>query len=182
MTAKILIIVGIILVIGMAATFLFFSNGSHNTCEQMGGTWNADHCVVTSDTFETNLLTCDPGTVLENGTCHSNGIKLVFKSSTESELDKRRIGWTPAFEYHRVQINGTVASQTCALLRITYAENPVFDAINRHDKNYTYFYHELSDMEYLVIIDDGQICYTADDVDFEYTGLFERCVEIKNED
>ena len=100
----------------------------------------------------------------------------------ESEIDRRRIGWTPAFEYHRVQINGTSASQVCSFLEISCPETPTFDAINRHDKNYTYFYYELLNTEYLVKIDDGQICYTTDDVLTERTELFERCIEIETED
>lgn len=101
--------------------------------------------------------------------------------SKNHEDDKRRFGFTPAFEYHRVQVNGTDALQICSMLKIVCPENPVFHAINRHDKNYTYFYYDLPSKDYLVIIDDGQICYTTDDVDFENTGLFEKCVEVENE-
>jgi len=100
-------------------------------------------------------------------------------SSKDPENDKRRIGWTPAFEYHRVQINGTSAVQICSMLKIMCPENPVFDAINRHDKNYTYFYYDLPNKDYLVVVDDGQICYITDDVDFENTGAFEKCIGIK---
>ncbi len=60
--------------------------GNQKTCEDMGGTWNDDHCLISSETFDSNNLTCDPGPVLESGTCQSNGIKLVFESTvTESE-------------------------------------------------------------------------------------------------
>lgn len=100
--------------------------------------------------------------------------------SKESDSEKRRIGWTPAFEYHRVQVNGTDALQICSLLDIACPENPVFDAVNRHDKNYTYFYYDLPDKEYLVILDDANICYTTDDVDFESTGMFEKCITAAN--
>jgi hypothetical protein len=95
----------------------------------------------------------------------------------ELEPDRLSHGYTPAFEYHRVQINGTTATKICTILGVPCTTNPVFDAINRHDKNYTYFHYNLQDEEYLFVIDDGQICYTTDDVNFEYTGLFEKCIE-----
>ena len=56
-----------------------------NICEQMGGKWNTDHCLVTQEIIDSNQLTCDPGPVLGNGYCNSNGIKLVIKSPTEPE-------------------------------------------------------------------------------------------------
>ena len=105
--------------------------------------------------------------------------KFVVESSEEPEIDRRRIGWTPAFEYHRVQINGTTTFQICSMLNIMCPENPVFHAVNRHDKNHTYFHYELPDKEYLVIIDNGKVCYGFDDI-FEDTGLFEDCVGIEN--
>ena len=101
--------------------------------------------------------------------------------SKNPEDDKRHFGFTPAFEYHKVQIHGEKALQICSLLNIMCPQNPMFHAINRHDKNYTYFYYDLPSKDYLVIVDDGQICYTTDDVDFENTGVFEKCVGIKNE-
>lgn len=100
--------------------------------------------------------------------------------SKNLEDDKRRIGFTPAFEYHKVQIDGEKALQICSLLNVMCPQNPTFHAINRHDKNYTYFYYDLPSKDYLVVIDDGQICYTTND-EFENTGAFEKCVEIKNE-
>jgi hypothetical protein len=105
--------------------------------------------------------------------------KLIIRGWTipEPEPDRLRHGYTPAFEYHRVQINGTTATKICTILGVPCTTNPVFDAINRHDKNYTYFHYNLQDEEYLFVIDDGQICYTTDDVNFEYTGLFEKCIE-----
>ena len=54
--------------------------GEQNTCEEMGGTWNADHCLVTQKIFDSSKLTCDPGPVMENKTCSSNGITLVIDS------------------------------------------------------------------------------------------------------
>ena len=59
--------------------------GEQKTCEEMGGTWNADHCLVTQETFDSNKLTCESGPVLEDSTCQSNGIKLVFESVAESK-------------------------------------------------------------------------------------------------
>lgn len=56
-----------------------------NICEQMGGKWNTDHCLVTQEIIDSNQLTCDPGPVLGSGYCNSNGIKLVIKSPTEPE-------------------------------------------------------------------------------------------------
>lgn len=100
--------------------------------------------------------------------------------SKNPEDDKRRLGFTPAFEYHKVQIDGDKALQICSLLNIMCPQNPIFHAINRHDKNYTYFYYDLPSKDYLVVVDGGQICYTADD-EFENTGAFEKCVEIENE-
>ena len=63
---------------GFSATFLFFPNEQQNTCEQIGGTWNANYCLITQEIFDSNNLTCDPGPVLENNTCNSNGMKLVL--------------------------------------------------------------------------------------------------------
>lgn len=57
-----------------------FPDGSQNTCEQIGGMWNVNHCIVTQEIIDSNQLTCDPGPVLENETCSSNGIKLVIDS------------------------------------------------------------------------------------------------------
>ena len=51
-----------------------------NFCEQMDGKWNADHCIMTQETFDSNNLTCDPGPISKNGICSSNGITLVVQS------------------------------------------------------------------------------------------------------
>ena len=59
--------------------------GKQKKCEEMGGAWNTDHCLITQETFDSNKLTCEPGTVLEDATCQSNGIKLVFEPSIESK-------------------------------------------------------------------------------------------------
>jgi hypothetical protein len=101
--------------------------------------------------------------------------------SKNPDDNKRRLGFTPAFEYHKVQIDGEKALQICSLLNVICPQNPTFHAINRHDKNYTYFYYDLPSKDYLVVLDDEQICYTTNDVDFENTGVFEKCIGIKNE-
>ncbi len=59
--------------------------GKQKKCEEIGGSWNTDHCLITQETFDSNKLTCDPGPVLEDSTCQSNGIKLVFESVVESK-------------------------------------------------------------------------------------------------
>ena len=76
------IIIGIAIVVGSA--FLFLPSEQQNTCENMGGKWNVDHCLVTQETLDSNQLTCDPGPVLEDGTCMSNGIKLVIESTSRT--------------------------------------------------------------------------------------------------
>ena len=88
---------------------------------------------------------------------------------------ERNIGYTPAFEYHRTVVNGTTAQQICQMIGISCPKNPEFNAINRHDKNFTYFYHVLSEVEYLVKVEGNQICYTTDDVQADITGEFEHC-------
>ena len=110
--------------------------------------------------------------------------KFVVLPEMKQVDDGRRFqhGFTPSFEYHRVQINGTTATAICGILGVSCTSNPVFDAINRHDKNYTYFYYELPDKEFLFVVDDKEVCYTTDDVGFEYTGLLEKCVRVGNED
>ena len=95
----------------------------------------------------------------------------------ESKTDRVRLGWTPAFEYHRVQINGTTASQICSIFKISCTENPTFDAVNRHDENYTYFHYELNNGEYFVKIDDVQICHTFENISSRQVSEFE-CEDI----
>ena len=365
MKTKLLLILGIV-IIGFLATFLFFPNEQQNTCEQMGGTWNADYCIITQEIFDSHNLTCEPGPVFENGICSSGGINLVMESEhvddfeetfggpgnkhptflgfeipqictedmikhlvrystmfdrnapyslewisiddsiNKDDFDKcveelleknpkelenengfhskslsywqnldndslvqyyenfenheenffedlgvfliksqseekllelgiipaheieidwsgirpslpphmgfdakvnstdgknylitgtihgnviqdnfqivedngRRIGWTPAFEYSRIQINGTIALQICSMLEIACIENPVWDAIHRHDKDFTYFYYETSDVEHYVKIDDGHICHSIEDFSSRVTSELE-CLEIK---
>ncbi len=83
MKTRLLIIIGIA-VIGVFM-ILSFSNEQQNTCEQIGGTWNSDYCMIKQETFDSNKLTCDPGPVFEDGICQSNGIKLVFEPVVEPE-------------------------------------------------------------------------------------------------
>ncbi len=87
MKTKLLIIIGIV-IIGFLATFLFFPNEQQNTCEQMGGTWNANYCIITQEIFDSNNLTCDPGPVFENETCSSRGINLVIESEPVNDFEE----------------------------------------------------------------------------------------------
>ena len=66
-------------------TFVMSDLGKQKKCEEMGGSWNGDHCMITQETFDSNKLTCDSGPVLEDATCQSNGIKLVFEPVVESK-------------------------------------------------------------------------------------------------
>ena len=372
MKTRLLIIIGGIVIVGLT-TFLFFPNEQQNTCEQMGGKWNVDQCIVTQEMFDNNQITCDPGPVFGDGYCTSNGIKLVFEPVLESKpsntiddfeetfggpgnrhpaflgfdipqictedmikhlmrystmfdrgvpysiewisiddsidtddfekcveelleknpkklenensfhgkplsywknLDEdslvqyyenlgnreenffdalgvflikshseekllelgitpaheieidwggirpslpprmgfdakvnstdgkshlisgtihgneildnfqivedngRRIGWTPAFDYNRVQINGTTALQICSIIEIDCIENPVWDAIHRHDKDFTYFYYDTSDVEHYVKIDDGHICHSIENFSSREISELE-CQEIR---
>ena len=61
-----------------------FSNDPQTICESVDARWDADHCIIRQESFDFNNLTCDPGTVLEDGTCHSNGIKFILESFVES--------------------------------------------------------------------------------------------------
>ena len=78
----------LLIIIGISAgvlTLLFSPNEEQNICEQMGGIWNTDYCIVTQEMVNSNNVRCEPGPVLENGSCSSNGIKLVFESVVEPE-------------------------------------------------------------------------------------------------
>ena len=44
-------------------TFVMSDLGKQKKCEEMGGSWNADHCLITQETFDSNKLTCEPGPV-----------------------------------------------------------------------------------------------------------------------
>ena len=52
-------------------------------CEELGCSWDADHSLITRKNFDSNILTCEPGSVLENSTCQSNGVNLVFEPVIE---------------------------------------------------------------------------------------------------
>lgn len=110
------------------------------------------------------------------GTIHGNVIQDNFQIVQDSG---RRIGWTPAFEYSRVQINGTTALQICSILETICIENPVWDAVHRHDKDFTYFYYETSDIEHYVKIDDGYICHSTENFTSQEISEL-KCQEISN--
>jgi len=85
-TRLLIIVVVITIVLVFLSLFLIpdiFSNPQQTTCETMNGMWNNDHCLIRQESFDLYNLTCDPGTVLVDGTCHSNGIKLVLESFVE---------------------------------------------------------------------------------------------------
>ncbi|MDH3313519.1 MAG: hypothetical protein OEM28_10300 [Nitrosopumilus sp.] len=93
------------LVIGFVFVSLFsitnvFSNEQQTICETMDARWNTDHCVIREESFDFNNLTCDPGTVLEDGTCHSNGIKFVLESFVEpiQNTSNVKVMRSPAYE------------------------------------------------------------------------------------
>ena len=65
--------------------FVMSDLGKQKKCDEMGGSWNTDYCLITQETFDSNKLTCEPGPVLEDATCQSNGIKLVLESVIEPE-------------------------------------------------------------------------------------------------
>jgi len=53
---------------------LYATNGIKNiedqkTCDEIGGTWDTDHCSISHEIFESNKLTCDPGPVMSNWIC-----------------------------------------------------------------------------------------------------------------
>ena len=50
MKTRFLMIIGIA-VVGLT-TFLLLPNEQQNTFEQMGGTWNADSCMITREIFD----------------------------------------------------------------------------------------------------------------------------------
>lgn len=78
MKIRTLVITGIIVVTAAVVLFSFLPSEQQNICEQIGGLWNSNHCMISKENFEASPLTCDPGPVLENNTCNSNGIKMVF--------------------------------------------------------------------------------------------------------
>ncbi len=79
-----------------------FSNDPQTFCESMDARWDTDHCIIRQESFEFNNMTCDPGTVLENETCHSNGIKFVLESFVE-----------PIQNTNNVKVTGSPAYTIC---------------------------------------------------------------------
>ena len=118
--------------------------------------------------FEIKVNSTDGKDHLVTGTIRGNEILDNFQIT---EYNERQIGWTPAFEYSRVQINGTTALQICSVIEITCIKNPVWDAIYRHDKDFTYFYFDTYDAdnkvqtgEHYIQIDKNQICHSFEDI------------------
>ena len=118
--------------------------------------------------FDAKVNSTDDKSYLITGTIRGNVIQDNFQIT---EDNGRQIGWTPAFEYSRVQITGTTALQICSIMQITCIENPVWDAIHRHDKDFTYFHYDTygaeSDVqigEYYIQIDKDQVCHSFEDL------------------
>lgn len=132
--------------------------------------------------FDAKVSSTDGKNYLISGTIHGNEILDNFRIV---EDDGRRIGWTPAFEYSRVQITGITALQICSIIEIACIENPVWDAVHRHDKNFTYFYHDTYGVEpnvqigeHYIQIDKDQICHSFEDMSSQQIPEFE-CQEIR---
>ena len=84
MKTRLLIIIGIIAIIGMSA-FLLIPNPQQNTCEQMGGAWNRDYCLLTQETWDSGQVTCDPGPEMDYRYCHTKGMKMMIEPSSPVE-------------------------------------------------------------------------------------------------
>ena len=69
--------------------------------------------------FDAKVSSTDGKNYLISGTIHGNEILDNFQIVEDSG---RQIGWTPAFEYSRVQINGTTALQICSIMEIACIE------------------------------------------------------------
>lgn len=118
--------------------------------------------------FDYKVNSTDGKNYLISGTIHGNVILDNFRIV---EDNGRRIDWTPAFDYSRVQINGTAALQICSIMKIDCIKNPVWDAIHRHDKDFTYFYYDTYGVEpnvqigeHYIQIDKDQICHSFEDL------------------
>ena len=77
---------GLVVAVTFVSLFLDtnnFSDLQQNACEKIDGRWAVDHCIIRQEAFDFFNLTCDNGTTLEDGTCQSNGIKLVLESYVE---------------------------------------------------------------------------------------------------
>ena len=132
--------------------------------------------------FDAKVNSTDGKNYLITGTIHGNEILDNFKIV---EDNGRRIGWTPAFEYSRVQITGNTALQVCSILEIACIENPVWDAIHRHDEDLTYFYYDAYGVEpnvqigeHYIQIDKNQICHSFEDMSSQQIPELE-CQEIR---
>ena len=98
MKTKVLIVLGIgiigIIVVGIISSILvadISSSAQQNACEEIDGRWTADQCAIRQEAFDFFNLTCDPGTVLGDGTCQSNGIKLILESYVEPILNTNQV-------------------------------------------------------------------------------------------
>ena len=132
--------------------------------------------------FDAKVNSTDGKKYLISGTIHGNEILDNFRIA---EDDGRQIGWTPAFEYSRVQINGTTALQVCLIMEIDCITNPVWDAIHRHDKDFTYFYYDtygaepnVQTGEHYIQIDKDQICHSFEDLLSQQVSEL-KCQELK---
>lgn len=132
--------------------------------------------------FDAKVNSTDGKSYLILGTIHGNEILDNFRIA---EDNGRRIGWTPAFEYSRVQITGITALQICSMIEIDCIKNPVWDAIHRHDKDFTFFHYDTYGIEpdvqigeHYIQIDKGQVCHSFEDLLSQQISEFE-CVEIE---
>ena len=132
--------------------------------------------------FDAKVNSTDGKSYRISGTIHGNEILDNFRIA---EDNGRRIGWTPAFEYSRVQITGTTALQICSIMEIDCIENPVWDAIHRHDKDFTFFHYDTYGVEpnvqtgeHYIQIDKDQICHSFEDMSSQQIPELE-CQEIR---
>lgn len=132
--------------------------------------------------FDAKVNSTDGKSYRITGTIHGN---VILDNFQIVEDNGRRIGWTPAFDYNRVQINGTTALQICSILEIACMENPVWDAVHRHDKDFTYFYYDTYDIEsnvqigeHYIQITKNQICHSFEDLSSQQISELE-CQEIR---
>jgi hypothetical protein len=132
--------------------------------------------------FDAKVNSTDGKNYLITGTIHGN---VILDNFQIVEDNGRRIEWTPAFDYSRVQINGTAALQICSMLEIACTETPVWDAVHRHDKDFTYFYYDTYGVEpdvqigeHYIQIDKNQICHSFEDLLSQQISELE-CQEIR---
>lgn len=107
MKTRLIIIIGVS--VGVLA-LLFFSSEEQNKCEQIGGTWKTDYCIITKEIFESNNVKCSAGTVLENDVCQSNGIRLVIvpvvepsdHGGCEPDINGNTTWCGPTYDYWKI--------------------------------------------------------------------------------